>query len=384
MKRITILFTVLTVILSLLSGCTGNALPTQPLETVENIFSAPITEHTGPPTSGGEDTTSPDMNITEPPMENLGTLSMGFDDRSQLNEMGPYLVYEGGEMHIGFHFNIMGSIGNDGVGLMLILDGKPQPYRTAENEEYGYLHTFYPPTKSGGKISIELIFTPVTGVSGDNLVLQAFQLIEPDYDPAGENKGFRVTNGSTCTDTQVIFNTDPPVCDRPDITERVVDLSVQQTDLTSSDISGWSAKELQTEYSFKHQIDSSESNNMIFNISRESKLQYHAEIFSPSIVEWSLILYIDNQPVSVLPRNEIHFHTPNGKKAVIDITLDMAGYEEGSPFYAVLVVRNTRDPLVWEGTTCHTEITATRFITCEENLAAWQEKYHPDSPNSED
>ncbi len=317
-------------------------------------------------------------------MENLGTLSMGFDDRSQLNEMGPYLVYEGGEMHIGFHFNIMGSIGNDGVGLMLILDGKPQPYRTAENEEYGYLHTFYPPTKSGGKISIELIFTPVTGVSGDNLVLQAFQLIEPDYDPAGENKGFRVTNGSTCTDTQVIFNTDPPVCDRPDITERVVDLSVQQTDLTSSDISGWSAKELQTEYSFKHQIDSSESNNMIFNISRESKLQYHAEIFSPSIVEWSLILYIDNQPVSVLPRNEIHFHTPNGKKAVIDITLDMAGYEEGSPFYAVLVVRNTRDPLVWEGTTCHTEITATRFITCEENLAAWQEKYHPDSPNSED
>ncbi len=377
-KRLVLPIFLLTLSLILLFGCANNKLPVQNSETVDNIFTAPSTDYDGSETSGNQ--TSP----SKPPADDLGSVSIGFDDRSHLNEMGPYLVYDGGEMHIGFHFFVTGSIGNDGIGLMLILNGTPQPYRTNENEDYSYLHTFYPPNKMGGTINVELIFTPVIGKSGDNLLLQAFHLIEPDYDPTGETKGFRVTNGSTCTDTQVIFNADPPACNRPDVPERIVNLSVQEDDLTNNDISGWSAEKLQTQYSFKYTTDAAQSSNMILNVSQESILHYHAEIFSPSIVQWSLILYIDNQPISVLSENEIHFSTPNGKKAVIDITINMAGYEEGSPFYAVLVVKNARNPFIWEGTSCHTDITTSKFITCEETLLAWLKKYHPDSPNLED
>ncbi len=372
MKQHIAFFLALTLILTLLAGCggSGEAGENTTLATVADIFTSPSQQ-----TQTGDGSTTTSSKIQ--PVYGGFTLRFG-DHVLEYGEVTPDLVYEGEEMHTVFQMVTEGNIGNDGVGLMLLLDGIPQPYRTADQEEYAYLHTFYPPTEIGGVISIELIFTPVTGAAGDSLLLEAFQLFEPDYDPASETKGFRITDGSLCTGIQVIFNADPPEMEMPAVTERIAELSLEIQDLVSDDIAGWSAEDLQTKYSFQFSLDAAGGNDIYFGVSEDDPLHFHGEVFAPSAAQWALVLYIDNEPISVQPENIIQFSTPSGQKAVIDISLDMTGYREDAPFYAALILRNEGDSTLREDTTCISDVTDTYYFSREESRDAWLAKYRQD------
>ncbi len=386
MKQHIAFFLALTLILTLLAGCggSGEAGENTTQATVADIFTAPAqTQTSGDATESAE---SSDKEIY------LGSVSNGFalsttavseqeqtypyaDGEIPLHT-GRYATYTGGEMQIDYEITVIGALANDGIGLLLILDGIPQPYRTADQEEYTYLHTFYPPSESGGTINFEMFFTPVTGKAGDNLTLQTIRMFDPDYDPAVAYKG--LTSASYGSHCQFLMTADPPETEMPAVTERIAELSLEIQDLSSTNIAGWSAGKLQKNYSFNYSVKASAFSDMYFGVTDDTALQVHMEVFSPSVVQWALLLYIDFEPVSVQPENIIQFSTPSGQKAIIDITLDMTGYRENSSIFAVLLPRNGFDPALYNTNCTAAILTYTNYISREENYEAWRAKNNLD------
>ena len=72
----------------------------------------------------------------------LGGLSYGLVSRTA-DGRAPEQHYTGGEMSMDFFIQAHGLVGRKGLGLLLLLDGRPQPYRLDGENEDSYLHTFY-------------------------------------------------------------------------------------------------------------------------------------------------------------------------------------------------------------------------------------------------
>lgn len=303
----------------------------------------------------------------------FGSISHGFTDKSLANENGLYHLYTGGELHINYSLSTTGNLGNAGIGILLILDGQPQPYKTAEKDEYCYVHTFYP--SAGKKMTVELILTPVTGIEGDTLELTAFHILGPDYYPNEQVIGMMQTNGSVWSSTQLVFQATPPTANPIAVTDRIESQTISYTDLTSDDLNGWSSEDLNSKYSFAFATDHDADAANIYGVSREESLIVHTEVFGATSVEWSLIIYVDHKPVSVLAGHQMNFSTKNGQKTSIETVLNMDDFDGESIIYAILFARNWRDPAVLNSTNCTTEITSTYYLTDAENLTDMNLKY---------
>lgn len=355
----------------LLAACDhspGPAASTPPQAPLENIFTNPPTtpQETGPSAPGI--TTSGSR--VDP--QNIGSSSFGIlrNDLS-FDAKGKYVLYEGGQLHIHLKFSFDGTIANEGVGVLVLLDGIPQPYKTADSEEYAYLHTFYPPTENGGEMVPEISFVPITGKAGDTLTLTFQCIYEPDFSPTWSvNTPSRYTNGAQFYETPLVMNADPPECPVPAVTERITSLTVTEEALSSKDTRGWTAEDLATKASFSYGFPTGQRSSYIFQKGEDATLDLHAEVFSPGFIHWRLVVYMDNQPVSVLTENDIGFSVPNGKKIVIDMALSMAGTDGEMPLYMILVNRSAHTPESWN-TECHTETTLTHYLLEFEDLDAW-------------
>ncbi len=365
----------LTVILFalLLTGCLQSApaatsLPASTL--AENIFTTPATAE-APGFSDLDETPPKPASKVDP--GNVGSSSFGMlkNDLNFSEELGKYIIYQGGELHLRLQFSFDGTVGNEGVGAMILLDGIPQPYKTADNQEYAYIHTFYPPFENGGYILAEVIFVPVCGKSGDRLNLSMFTVLEPDYSVTSTPSiPFRLTSSHMDFTATLIMQADPETGPLPAVTERILSLSISQQDLTSQDTQGWSAEDLQSKYSFLHGFPNPVPGGMVYQMGSEAMLNVHAEIFSPGFVEWSLVVYIDNKPVSVLKSNDIRFSVPAGKKIIIDMDLCMEGTDGEMPLYMALVVRNAHTPQL-QLANCWMDVTRPYYLLSAGDFEEW-------------
>lgn len=333
----------------------------------ENIFTVP------------QNTSEPISETAAPKGTDFGSIGHGFSDKSLKNEKGVYQVYSGGELHIGYQITANGFVSENGIGLLLLLDGQPQPYRTAEDGETRYMHIFH--FDEGGRKDVELILTPVTGKAGDTLELTGFHVINPTYYPSETVTGFMQTNGSAYSGTQLVFQADPPAAEPLPVTERVLAQSVETADLSSWEIEGATAQSLQTSTTFRYSADHPSSSGNLYGISSDGSLTLTGEIFGAPMVEWSLIVYVDHQPVTALPENRIAFHTENGKKTVVTMTLDMSDFDGEGIVYGVLCARNWRDPAVSNSTDSSTVITPTYYLTDAASHEEMGEKYGWQDPH---
>lgn len=361
-KAICILLIMAVIVLPACANITQDHTSPSAESTVENPFTGSTPENA----QTEEQSTTPQTGYS-------GTISHGFTDKSLTNEKGLCHLYTGGELHIQYSITTTGNLGDAGIGILLILDGQPQPYKTAGDDAYRYVHTFYPSAVKG--MTVELILTPVTGKEGDTLELTAFHILDPDYYPNEQVIGMMQTNGSVWSSTQLVFQATPPEAQPMEGTDRMKSQTITYTDLTSDDIKGWSSEDLNSERSFTFTTNHAEDSANIYGISQGEDLIVHTEVFGATSVQWSLILYVDHQPVSVLSENPMNFSTQNGKKTIIETVLSMDDFDGESIFYAVLFVRNWRDPAVRNSTNCTSEITSTYYLTDAESLADMDSKY---------
>lgn len=348
------------VLSALLSGCVNapNNIESQVCTqaTVEDVFTQPTV--TTPVTTEPNDIepTVPDGTEATKPSVSIPMGGMGFgikDEKKQIDEFGSFYVYEGGQMCLRFMLQTDGRSMIDcvenGIGIQLMLDGQPQPYRTSPDGELAYFHVFYPDFDVEGygmtqTRYIDLYFTPVAGKKGESVEFYATTIRHPDYQTSEPFTGFVHTFGALQVGTRLKLEETPPGISKPDVTERIHSVDISYADTSYADIAGWSDSDLIEKYDYDFKINGQPypgmTGNKIYDVSADKQVELTFEVWGTPYVKYGLMFYVDNQPISAT--EVIHFSMKNGQKTVITVMMDLSDFDGEAVIYAALIPRNCR------------------------------------------
>ena len=307
-------------LLAMLAGCASEptANPSTD-ETVENLF-------TNPPTTTED---SAPTESEEFPL--VGWFNHGFVDKSPL-------VYTGGEVQIPYVISGEGAPVAAGVGYLLFLDGRPQPYRLQEGQEYAYLHTI--PLVRNQDMTVTFSFIPVTGAEGETLSLYFQPVHGPDlrpsdgnaFDAAGHVKLMPLRK-------EIMFQASPPVQTLPEVPERVLSWSARYVDALPEDTEGWSAQDLLEKTAYRTAINDEKENGTI-PLQPGEQVKVQQEIWGAPGAQFSILCYINGQPVSIREENLIFTENQQGKRLELEINLDISDIEKEMVLYVITIARN--------------------------------------------
>ena len=307
-------------LLAMLAGCASEpAANPSTDETVENLF-------TNPPTTTED---SAPTESEEFPL--VGWFNHGFVDKSPL-------VYTGGEVQIPYVISGEGAPVAAGVGYLLFLDGRPQPYRLQEGQEYAYLHTI--PLVRNQDMTVTFSFIPVTGAEGETLSLYFQPVHGPDlrpsdgnaFDAAGHVKLMPLRK-------EIMFQASPPVQTLPEVPERVLSWSARYVDALPEDTEGWSAQDLLEKTAYRTAINDEKENGTI-PLQPGEQVKVQQEIWGAPGAQFSILCYINGQPVSIREENLIFTENQQGKRLELEINLDISDIEEEAVLYVIIIARN--------------------------------------------
>lgn len=306
------------------------------MSTVTNIFETipAIASANTEPNTLPEDTQSDTIPIPTKPTQNLEG-GMGIANGTYQDADGVYLTYDGNEMHLFLRFTFSG-YSQIGAGIHLYVDGKPQPYYTATDADYSYMHTFYPP--NGKEYIAELIFTPVAGEKGDTLEFGFFVVTYPDYFLDDEWGGPAQTDNNCMGLTfRVKYLESPPAVDVVQAQDRVVQLSLEHIDLTSAQSQVVSS---QNEVDYSFYVNGKSDFGYFWNVEAEDTVNIRFELMGSSNAQFGLVVYFNHVPVSTSSADVMYVSTQNGKMAVLEAEIDLSGFDGEGVLYAVVVPRN--------------------------------------------
>ena len=313
----------------LLTACAPEKGPreTTQIPTVENVF-------TQPSTTSEADTQEPEDS------QALGSVIIGAAGDSQKDEKGTFYTYNGGEMVLPFRVEGSGSIVCSGIGILLFVDGLPQPYKT-EGTDYGFLHTFFPPDNEA--YTVDLVFTPVTGKAGDDLEVYAVSVLAPNYSyTSKDSQAFPYTGGSPSAGFRLKYQQTPPEETFPKESLWLSNVEIRKESLSFSEIGDWSEQELQEnlEYHFFANNILDTSAPYVYEVEGAQPIHLRYEVFGSPYVRYHLVFFVDNQPVASREGTPILVDVETGQKTVVEAQLDMTGFDTESVLYAVLVPQN--------------------------------------------
>ena len=317
---------ILTVVLALLlAACTPEKGPRETTQnpTVENVFTQPSTTVTEPGEDSGD----------------LGSLRVSLTTW-ETDDMGCYLNYTGAEMPLTLSMEASGKVRENGIGFLLFVDGLPQPYRTAD-EDYAYLHTFYP--QSENSCQVELIFTPITGKSGDNLEMYCVSVLNPDFSFTEDDyTGPVYTSWAPPIGFRLNYQQTPPAEVFPQGSPRLSQPEIRKEPLSYSEVGTWTEQDL-LESIETHLYANGVTDTRtpcVFGIKESQPIHLRYEVFGSPYVRYHLVFFVDNQPVASREGTPILVDVETGQKTVVEAQLDMTGFDTESVLYAVLVPQN--------------------------------------------
>lgn len=352
MKKITIL-AIFLLIVCLLTACTtlknSDVYPNDILPTVQDIFNE-STEATEPTqtTSTTEETEG-----ATPQTVLLGSIGLGFDDEVSKDENGSYMIYTGGEMILPVKLTTSGNIAERGIGILLFVDGQPQPYKTEAEPEYAYMHTFL--QGQGPKI-YDFYFTPITGQIGDELELYIATVLSPTYSISEGMIGMVYTSGSIDVSMILKYEAAPPEVTTPEILAELSNTIISCVDTDAADIAGWSDTDLRERIAYDININGIDETKqrIVYGVSAETPVNLRYEVWGSPYVDFGLVIYVDNVPVFDGNVGDLMLDIQNGQTTVVETQLNLAQFDGESVVYAVLVPRNyrTNEVMTSAGLTC--------------------------------
>ena len=313
----------------LLTACTPEKGPQETTQTptVENVFTHPST-------------TAPDSSTeTTGPVDLGGGLSFGFETQER-DSLGAYLTYTGGELVVPCSIDTSGNIGSKGIGVLLFVDGLPQPYK-AEGKDYAYLHTFQfdqPESRV-----IDLSFTPVTGEAGDELEIYGVSVVAPNYSYTEDGPlSFTYTKASPVIGCRLKYRETPPAEVFPKASPRLSQPEIRKEPLSHLEIDTWTEQDLQENYEFHFYANNAPDGGSprIYQVREDQPVKLRFELFGTPYVHYGVVFFVDNQPVAPQDGAPILVDVENGQKTVVEAQLDMTGFDTESVLYAVLVPQN--------------------------------------------
>lgn len=301
------------------------------------------------------------------PEEEVGRLNFGLADENPTKDENGlrYLEYTDGELAVPYQINATGAMFADGVGLLLFLNGVPQPYHTDTYEEVRYLHTFYGDERGDISQRFDFCFTPVTGQAGETLELYVLSITNPNCEPS-ERPPFAYTFGSGAHWERLHFAAAPKDTPEPPVPQYPLSYTVEYKDVTYSDIAGWSEEELlnNTEYRFSiNGVADHGGKRTVYQVTPEEPVQMQFSLWGSSRAKFGLSFFVDNQPVSLNGAMSIPMEIREGQKTIVELTLTLPEFDGDAAVYAVLAPLNYWDDL--DNSWFLTE-SGTIFLTAEE------------------
>lgn len=340
MKR-TILLLVLCLMLTS-TGC-GSQQPESAPPTVADLFDNTATI----PSEDTFSTQAMEETVPAPSFASISSITEFGLPEYQLDEVGHYVSYEGGEMRLPYSFTYSGSkLSEYGVAIMLFLDGQLQPFRTSENDTLQNVHILYPEESIGSKtVTLDLVFTPVAGNSGDTLDLTILSRQYPgwkwDHDSAG------IMEDTSSITTRLKLSQTPRESVRLETTDLLLDWCCEYTDASHSEYKAWEGNSMAKLSSCMRingdgytKDDSLFGNQYQFSVTPDVPMELTMELLNTSGVEYGIVVFVDNQPISVEPDDLIFIDAASGQKAKLTVRIDMSTFKEYSRVYAVVVPRN--------------------------------------------
>ena len=301
----------------LLNGCTNAQAETAP-STVADLFEDP--------------SVLPTESSIEPTVKSISGISSFGYEGGMTDDFGTYYLYQGGEMCLPFRLSVEG-LEEEGVGMILFLDGQPQPYHTDFDETNRYMHTLYPEDIPSGEF--KLYFIPRCGQTGDTKTMDFLLVPHPGQSASDTSGGLRFLELRRGVVSRLIFEADPLCMEHVSVTERILDWSAELQDLTSSEIALWSSEDYQTRVEAVFSVNGMKQFGTVTDYD-EPTIHFRLELRGAPDAEYVLTVFVNNQPVSISPDNTIRVSTENGQKMVVDMTLDVSDLDGNFSVYAVL------------------------------------------------
>ncbi len=141
----------------------------------------------------------------EGPPDVLGSMGHGID----LPDGGESVVtYDGGELKLPYY--VTGSGSGKNIGLLVYMNGVPQPYRIDGEGEYAYMHIF-DLQNDDEKYRFDLSFVPAAGSAGETVRATIASIYYPQFKPDMVNSsGYGFYQGAASAGYDIIFKADPP------------------------------------------------------------------------------------------------------------------------------------------------------------------------------
>lgn len=331
----------------LLTACSAREQSTSiPIETAENLFTAPIettavTDSTAPSTGSAEGLTDQEIfDAWQNSKPSIGGMGFGFYDATGTeNQSGmSYYEYTGGELHV----QVVATPDNiPEIGVLLFLDGQPQPYRIAEGGEYEYVHSFFPTSKEE---IYDLWFVPVTGTEGDRLELNTLGIANPSFRITDGRLYGNHTGGCTGMPSEIRFLASSTKSTDVTVDKLVLEHSVTTKELTDSE--------------YRKEIDNSNTNfpyqmsinyrggrwgktgggDEYYGMNLSDPVQVDVQMWGDANGQYGLVLYVNNEPV--IPEQPDLFQIEAGEKIIFHYTLDLSKVGENPVIYGVVAARN--------------------------------------------
>lgn len=216
------------------------------------------------------------------------------------------------------------------IGVFLFLDGQLQPCRTAGETEYHYMHTVTP-GETFDILTEELYFTPVTGEAGEELELAVMCVVWPDYFLDMGQLCYQHTAYMAGDSALLKFRAAPGEIRMPETKDRVAVVTVKESEVAVSE------EPLDCHTYFHYKGDGGALYG-VESLSGQELFQF--EISGTAEGEYGLVIFVDNQPVSVAEEDRIYLQTQAGKRTMVEVTLDLSDYDGSMVIYALLVPRN--------------------------------------------
>ena len=191
----------------------------------------------------------------------------------------------------------------------------------------------------------DLFFTPITGQSGDTLEVYILSLQKPEYLPSDGNPGMMIyTSGSIGAGWRLKFEATPPETDFPEKQHRLYDAEITSEDTSYGDVFGWSEEDLRERLDSRSYVNGIPHNrkSCVYNITADTPVDLHYELWGTPYIESSVIFYVDNEPVFTSDGLPFDMTVASGEKKILTAKLDMTGFTGESVVYMVRVPRNYR------------------------------------------
>ncbi len=291
---------------------------------------------TAPPTS--------EMNVPDSYASDDG-IGYGYTDEFIETSFSDGLVYKGGEFKVSLFFDFPLDLQREGYQVYFFLDGKPQPYAMTPGGELKYAHFLQDkPMLHGGVPERDFYITPVTGEKGDSLeftfmIFKApqYTLNYPELSPATISHAFPIL---VIRSSPMVFEETPPQQEVPTVKDRIISTEMNYQDLTAKETAGWTDEDYVSEVHKFVTVDGYDSSGISFGITPDHAVPVHFEVMGAPAAQFSLLIYVDGEPASTNPEDEIILQPKNGQKAIADVMIDFSDFDGESQIFLCLIPKN--------------------------------------------